>query len=172
MDSYEFYQKFKKKWYQFFFHFQKIEIEEILLNSFYEACCWVTLVVSDSVRPHRRQPTRMPVPGILQARTLEWVAISFSNAGKWKVKSESEVAQSCLTLSDPRDCSLPGSSIHGIFQARVLEWGCHCLLCLWGQHLIPTRQTLLETGTNQDLLWAHSQISSTKLAKQPQQCIK
>ena len=40
-----------------------------------------------------------------------------------KVKSESEVAQSCLTLRDPMDCSLPGSSIHGIFQARVLEWG-------------------------------------------------
>ena len=40
-----------------------------------------------------------------------------------KVKSESEVAQSCLTLSDPIDCSLPGSSIHGIFKARVLEWG-------------------------------------------------
>ena len=39
-----------------------------------------------------------------------------------KVKSESEVAQSCLTLSDPMDCSLPGSSIHEIFQARVLEW--------------------------------------------------
>ena len=53
-----------------------------------------------------------------------------------KVKSESEVAQSCLTLSDPMDCSLPGSSIHGIFQARVLEWGaiafsgrqCYCTL--------------------------------------------
>ena len=40
-----------------------------------------------------------------------------------KVKSESEVAQSSLTLSDPMDCSLPGSSVHGIFQARVLEWG-------------------------------------------------
>ena len=40
-----------------------------------------------------------------------------------KVKSESEVAQSCLTPSDPIDCSLPGSSVHGIFQARVLEWG-------------------------------------------------
>ena len=39
-----------------------------------------------------------------------------------KVKSKSEVAQSCLTLSDPMDCSLPGSSIHGIFQARILEW--------------------------------------------------
>ena len=40
-----------------------------------------------------------------------------------KVKSESEVTQSCLTLSNPMDCSLPGSSVHGIFQARVLEWG-------------------------------------------------
>ena len=40
-----------------------------------------------------------------------------------KVKGESEVAQSCLTLSDPMDCNLPGSSVHGIFQARVLEWG-------------------------------------------------
>ena len=40
-----------------------------------------------------------------------------------KVKSESEVAQSCPTLSDPMDCNLPGSSVHGIFQARVLEWG-------------------------------------------------
>ena len=40
-----------------------------------------------------------------------------------KVKSESEVSQSCLTLSDPRDCSPLGSSVHGIFQARVLEWG-------------------------------------------------
>ena len=40
-----------------------------------------------------------------------------------KVKGESEVAQSCVTLSDPMDCSPPGSSIHGIFQARVLEWG-------------------------------------------------
>ena len=62
-----------------------------------------------------------PAPGILQARTLEWVAISFSNAWKWK--SESEVAQLCPTLSDPMDCSPPGSSVHGIFQARVLECG-------------------------------------------------
>ena len=57
--------------------------------------------------------------GILQARTLEWVAISFTK----KVKSESEVAQSYLTPNDPMDCNLPGSLVHGIFQARVLEWG-------------------------------------------------
>ena len=120
--------------------------------------------MSDSVRPHRRQPTRLPhpwdspgkntgvgyhfllqcmkvksenevaqscptlcdpmdcsppgssIPGILQARILEWVAISFSNAWKRKVK-----VKSCLTLSNPMDCSLPGS-VHGILQAKILEW--------------------------------------------------
>ena len=65
-------------------------------------------------------PPGSPVPGILQARTLEWVAISFSNSSKWKVKVKS---LSRVRLSDPMDCSLPGSSVHGIFQARVLEWG-------------------------------------------------
>ena len=45
--------------------------------------------MSDCVQPHRRQPTRLPVPGILQARTLEWVAVSFSNTWKWKVKVKS-----------------------------------------------------------------------------------
>ena len=70
--------------------------------------------------PRDGSPWGSPAPGILQARTLEWVAISFSNAGKWK--SESEVTQMCPTLSDPMDCSLPGSSIHGSVQARVLEW--------------------------------------------------
>ena len=58
-------------------------------------CCCVASVVSDSVRPHRRQPTRLPVPGILQARTLEWAATSFSNAWKWKVKVKS---LSCVRL--------------------------------------------------------------------------
>ena len=71
--------------------------------------------------PIDSSPPGSPIPGILQARTLEWVAISFSNAWKWKVKSE--VTQSCPTLSNPMDCSLPGSSVHGILQARVLEWG-------------------------------------------------
>ena len=58
--------------------------------------------------------------GILQARILEWVAISFSNMWKWKVKVK---LLSCVWLSEPMDCSLPGSSIPGIFQARVLERG-------------------------------------------------
>ena len=83
-------------------------------------CCYVTSVISNSVRPHRWQPTRLPC--------------SWDSPGKntgvgchfllqcMKVKSESEVVQSCPTLSNPMDCSLPGSSIHGIFQARVLKW--------------------------------------------------
>ena len=58
--------------------------------------------------------------GILQARTLEWVAIFLQCM---KLKNENEVTQSCPTLSDPMDCSSPGSSVHGIFQAKVLEWG-------------------------------------------------
>ena len=69
--------------------------------------------------PIDSSPPGSPVPVILQVRTLEWVAISFSNAWKWKVKVKSP---SRVWLSDPMDCSLPGSSIHEIFQARVLEW--------------------------------------------------
>ena len=65
-------------------------------------------------------PPGSHVPGIPQARTLEWVAISFSSAWKWKVKVK---PLSRVWLSDPVDCSLPGSSVHGVFQARVLEWG-------------------------------------------------
>ena len=75
--------------------------------------------MSDSVWPHRRQPTRLPRPWGSPGKNTG-VGCHFL-LQCMKVKSESEVAQSCL-LSDPMDCSLPGSSIHGIFQARVLEW--------------------------------------------------
>ena len=76
--------------------------------------------MSDSVWPHRQQPTRLPHPwdspdqntGVGCHFLLQYL----------KVKSESEVPQLCPTLSDPVDCSPPGSSVHGIFQARVLEW--------------------------------------------------
>ena len=68
--------------------------------------------------PHRRQPTRLPVPGILKART--GVGCHFLLQC---IKVKSEVAQLCLTLSNSMDCSPPGSSIHRIFQARVLQWG-------------------------------------------------
>ena len=82
--------------------------------------------MADSVQPRRRQPTRLPCPwdspgkntGVGSHYLLQCM----------KVKSKSEVIQSdCRTLSDPMDCSLPGSSIHGICQARVLEWGATAL---------------------------------------------
>ena len=77
--------------------------------------------MSDSVRPHRRQPTRLPHPWDSPGKNTE-VGCHFLLQCV-KVKSESEVSQSCPTLSDPVDCSTPGSSIHWIFQARVLEGG-------------------------------------------------
>ena len=77
--------------------------------------------MSDSVRPHGLQPTRLLCP---------WDSLG-KNTGVgchfllqcMKVKSETEAAQSCPTFSDSMDCSLPGSFVHGIFQAGVLEWG-------------------------------------------------
>ena len=77
--------------------------------------------MSDSVRPHRRKPTRLPHPWDSPGKNTG-VSCHFL-LQCMTVKSESEVAQSCPTLHDPMDCSLPGSSIHGIFQERVLEWG-------------------------------------------------
>ena len=94
--------------------------------------------MSDSVQPHRRQPTRLPRP---------WDSLS-KNTGMGchcllqciKVKSESEVAQPCLTLRDPMDCSSPGSSAH--FPGKSTGVGCHCLLhslsiCLSGSPVLP-----------------------------------
>ena len=77
--------------------------------------------MSDSVQPHRRQPTRLPHPWDSPGKNTG-VGCHFL-LQCMKVKSESGDAQSCLTSRDPMDCSPPGSSIHGIFQARVLEWG-------------------------------------------------
>ena len=77
--------------------------------------------VSDSVWPHRGQPTRLPHPWDSPGKNTGVGCHLLLQC--MKVKSESEVTQSCPTLSDPMDCSLLGSSIHGIFQARVLEWG-------------------------------------------------
>ena len=77
--------------------------------------------MSNSVRPHRPQPTRLPCPWDSPGKNTG-VGCHFL-LQSMKVKSESEVAQSFPALSDPMDCSLPGSSLHGIFQARVLGWG-------------------------------------------------
>ena len=87
----------------------------------------VTSILCDSVRPHRRQPTRLPRswnspgknPGVGCHFLLQCM----------NVKGESEVAQLCLTVNDPMDCSLPGSSVHGISQERVLEWGAIAFSC-------------------------------------------
>ena len=84
-------------------------------------CCCIASVVSNSVRPHRQQPTRLPHPWDSPGKNTGMGCHFLLQC--MKVKSESEVAQLCPTLLDPMDCSLPGSSIHGIFQARVLEWG-------------------------------------------------
>ena len=97
------------------------------------------------MRPHRQQPTRLRCP---------WDSPG-KNTGEgchfllqcMKVKSESEVAQSCPTLRDPMDCSLPGSSVHGIFQARVMEWVAIAFSHIWEMkikttvryHYIPIR---------------------------------
>ena len=81
------------------------------------------------MRPHRRQPTRFHCPwdspgkntGVGRHCLLQCM----------KVKSESEVSQLCPTLRDPMDCSLPGSSVHGIFQSRVLEWVAFAFSIAW-----------------------------------------
>ena len=83
-------------------------------------CCQAVSVVYDSVRPHRWQPTRLPRPWDFPGKNAG-VGCHFLLQSE-KVKSEREVAQSCPTLRSPMDCSPPGSSVHGIFQARVLEW--------------------------------------------------
>ena len=77
--------------------------------------------MSDSVRPHRWWPTRLPRPWDSPGKDTG-VGCHFL-LQCMKVKSESEVTESCPTLSNPMDCRLPGSSVLGIFQARVLEWG-------------------------------------------------
>ena len=105
-------------------------------------------VVSDSVQPHRQHLTRLPHPWDSPGKNTRVGCLFLLQC--MRVKSESEVAQSCLTRSDPMDCSLPGSSIHGIFQARVLEWGaiafsmrilewCYSLL----QGIFPTQRSNL-----------------------------
>ena len=133
--------------------------------------------MSDSVRPHRQQPTRLPRPWdspgkntgvgchfLLQCRKVKsqrkslsrvqllvtsWTAayqappsMGFSRQAYWSgvplpFISTREVTQSCPTLCDPMDCSPPGSSVRGIFQARVLEWVAHFLL----QAIFPTQES-------------------------------
>ena len=95
--------------------------------------------MSDSVRPHRRQPTRLPRPWDSPGKNTGVGCYFLLQCTK--VKSESKVTQSCLTLLDPMDCSLPGSSAHVIFQEST-GVGCHALL----------QGTFLTQGWNPHLL--------------------
>ena len=141
------------------FDFLKYCINICLFSSFLEVCCLVTKSCPTLCDPMDYSLPGSSVHRILQARILEWVAISFSRRLEWVAISfsrrssglrdwtrvsrivgrrftiratrevlcywkwnESEVAQSCPTPCDPMDCSLPGSSVHGVFQARILEW--------------------------------------------------
>ena len=104
-------------------------------------------VVSNSVRPHRQQPTRLPHPWDSPGKNTR-VGCHFLLQGM-KVKSENEVAQSCPTLSHPMDCSLPGSSVHGIFQARVLEWGAIAFSERW----LSTKELMLSNCGARERLW-------------------
>ena len=87
-------------------------------------CMLSRSVMSNSLQPHGLQPTRLLCPWDFpgQARMLQWVAISYSNIYVYVYGSGGLVAKSCTTLCSPMDCSSPGSSVHGIFQARILEW--------------------------------------------------
>ena len=134
--------------------------------------------MSNSVRPHRRQPTRLPCPWDSPGKN-SGVGCHFL-LQCMKVKSESEATQSCLTLHDPMDCSPPGSSIHGIFQARVLEW----VAIAFSQALLtPKADSILQSQEGRfrgcgvrGLLWVtgslrqslNSQVKATPRKTQPQ----
>ena len=115
--------------------------------------------MSNPVRPHRRQPTRLPRPWDSPGKNTG-VGCHFL-LQCMKVKSESEVAQlcPCLTLRDPMDCSPPGSSVHRIFQPRVLEWGATAfiedLLCSSGD------STQCCVVTHVAVVLRHSQLFAT-----------
>ena len=96
-------------------------IDHYMIISITAAAAVKSLQLCPTLRPHRWQPTRLPHPWDSPDKNTG-VGCHFLLQGM-KGKSESEVAQSCPTPSDSMDCSLPGSSIHGICQARVLEWG-------------------------------------------------
>ena len=106
--------------------------------------------MSDSVRPQRRKPTRLPRPWDSPGKNTG-VGCHFL-LQCMKGKSEREVTQSCLTLRDPMDYSLPGSSIHGIFQARVLEWGAIAFsgFILGGVHSVDLEKCIV---TSLSILW-------------------
>ena len=107
--------------------------------------------MSDSVLPQRRQPTRLPHPWDSPGKNTG-VGCHFL-LQCMKVKSESEAVQSCPTLSDPMDYSPPGSSIHGIFQARVLEWGAIAFSNEYGTSIEIFRSSLISLSKILYFFW-------------------
>ena len=101
-------------------HKDRSSLNNLLLFPFIWLC-QVASVISDSVQPHRWQLTRLPCPWDSPGKNTGVGCHCLLQC--MKVKSERKVAQLCPTLSDPMDFSLPGSSVHGIFQSRVPEWG-------------------------------------------------
>ena len=96
----------------------------------YMLLLWLSRFSRDSVRPHGRQPTRLSRPWDSPGKNTGVACHCLLQC--MKVKRGSEVAQSCPTLSDPMGYSLPGTSVHGIFQARVLEWDTiSCSVDIW-----------------------------------------
>ena len=102
-------------------HMFSINLTSCSKTIFYSAAAAKSLQSCPTLRSHRWQPTRLPSPWDSPGKNTGVGCHSLLQC--MKVQSESEVAQLCPTLSDPMDGSPPGSSIHGIFQARVLEWG-------------------------------------------------
>ena len=118
--------------------------------------------MSDSVRPHR-QPTRLPHPWDSPGKNTG-VGCHFL-LQCMKVKSENEVTQSCLTLSDTMDCSLPGSSVHGVFQARVLEWGA---IAFSDSCTYLYKYSVKQRGTHVPSHWGAFRLLSQKTRKETQ----
>ena len=129
------------------------------------------------MRPHRRQLTRLPRPWDSPGKNTG-VGCHFP-LQCMKVKSESEVSQSCPTLRNPMDCSLPVSSVHGIFQARVLEWGaiafsketdCKVLKAILGPYSTPhfhpkNEHNDIDEGfpfSKEDIWWVRMEIIFVK----------
>jgi len=115
-----------------------------LYSNYSAAAAAVASVMSDSVRPRRQQPTRLLCPWDSPGKNTGVGCYFLLQC--MKVKNEREVAQSCPTLSDPMDCSLPGSSVHWIFQARVLEWGAIAFSEL--QRWVTVKKNVCPLGTN------------------------
>ena len=118
--------------------------------------------MSNSVQPQRRQPIRLLRPWDSPGKSTG-VGCHFL-LQCMKLESEREVAQSCPTLSDPMDCSLPGSSVHGIFQARVLEWILYLVISY--EHSSNQVKFLQTDATMEMFTQIFELINPSKLSKQ------